>query len=135
MEIRTVFRHCRVALRHHRSMQVGLVIGFWAIGEGVVRLLRLPIPGGILGLALLLALLANRTIRRRTLRDGADWLIAEMLLFFVPAVMAITEHRELLSSVGLKLIAAIVAGTILVMLGTAMLVEFCERWRLGHGHA
>jgi len=28
------------------------------------------------------------------MKRGADWLIAEMLLFFVPAVLALLNHKE-----------------------------------------
>lgn len=117
-------------LDRSRLLQIALLCGFWALGVGLARLSGLPIPGGVFGLAILLALLASGILRPLTVRRGAAWLLAEQLLFFVPAVMALLGHHELLSGLGLKLIAVIVAGTLLVMTGTALTVELWYRWRL-----
>ncbi|MFI4980696.1 MAG: CidA/LrgA family protein [Nevskiales bacterium] len=118
----------RYALRRSRLLQIGVLLGFWLLGQGLSRLMSLPVPGGIIGMALLLALLAGGLIRPPSIHRGANWLIAEMLLFFVPAVMVVLDHGELLGLLGLKLAAAIVAGTVLVMAGTALVVDFCSRW-------
>lgn len=120
----------RYALRRSRMLQIGVLLGFWLLGQGLSHLIGLPVPGGIIGMALVLALLAGGVIRPPSIHRGANWLIAEMLLFFVPAVMVVLDHRELLGLMGLKLAAAIVAGTVLVMAGTALTVDFCCRWRM-----
>jgi len=54
-----------------------------------------------------------------------------MVLFFVPAVMALLNHRELLGMVGFKLFAVIVGSTLGVMAGTALVVDASFRWRQG----
>jgi len=53
--------------------------------------------------------------------------LAEMLLFFIPAVPAVLDHQEFLGPLGLKLLAAVLAGTLLVMGGTALTVDLCCR--------
>jgi holin-like protein len=118
----------------HRSavLQVGLLLLFWLAGEGLVQWTDLPLPGGVVGMALVLAFLAGRRLRPGTVRRGAQWLLGEMLLFFVPAVLAVLNHRELLGVVGLKLLAAILLGTAAVMVATALTVELCLR-SAGHG--
>ena len=79
----------------HRSSlaQIGLIVVFWLIGETFVRLTGIPLPGGMVGLALALVLLANNRISLFSMRRGAQWFLAEMILFFVPAVLAIIDHR------------------------------------------
>lgn len=47
----------RYALHHSRLMQIATLVGFWLAGEAFVRLSGLPLPGGIVGMALVLALL------------------------------------------------------------------------------
>lgn len=117
----------RVRARHllHRSRlaQIGVLVGFWLLGEGVARLAGLPLPGGIVGMAVVLALLACGWIRPASVSRGAGWLLAEMLLFFTPAVMAILDHRELMGLMGLKVFGVVLLGTILVMAGTALTVD------------
>jgi holin-like protein len=47
-----------------------------------------------------------------------------MPLFFVPAVLAVLDHRELLGAVGLKIVATILGSTFAVMVVTALTVDF-----------
>ncbi|MCM0754535.1 CidA/LrgA family protein [Desulfovibrio aminophilus] len=127
MFLRKLLLSFRLAVRHSRLLQIGLLAGFWALGELIARAARLPIPGGVLGLVLVLLLLVTGRLHAASLRRGADWLLAEMLLFFIPAVPAVLDHREFLGVLGLKLLAAVLAGTLLVMGGTALTVDLCCR--------
>jgi holin-like protein len=106
---------------------VGLLFAFWGVGEGVVRLTSLPLPGGVIGMALMLALLVAQRVRPGSVRHGAQWLLGHMLLFFVPAVLAVTDHRELLGVLRFKLLASILVGTAAVIAVTALTVELCTR--------
>lgn len=124
---RKLFLSFRLAMRHSRLLQIGLLAGFWALGELIARAAHLPIPGGVLGLAVVLLLLVSGRLHAASLRRGADWLLAEMLLFFIPAVPAVLDHKEFLGPLGLKLLAAVLAGTLLVMGGTALTVDLCCR--------
>jgi holin-like protein len=124
------FRHL---VHHSRFLQIGLVFAFWFAGEAVVRLAGLPIPGGIAGMLIVLALLSSRRMSLFSMRRGANWLLAEMLLFFIPAVLGVLGHREFLGLLGLKILIVIVVGTLTVMAVTAFTVDLCYRWRSGHG--
>ena len=122
----------RHALHHSRAGQMALLAAFWLAGEAVVRLTGLPLPAGIVGLALLLGLLATHRISLCSLRKGASWFLAEMLLFFVPAVLAVLNYPQMLGLLGLKILAVILGGTVSVMTVTAMTVELAGRWRMRH---
>lgn len=124
---RKLFTAARRRLRSSRLLQIGLVVIFWLIGDALTRTTGWPLPGGILGMAILLLLFASGSLSHASLRHGANWFIAEMLLFFVPAVLAVLDHQELLGILGLKILAVIVLSTVLVMGVTALVVEFCFR--------
>jgi holin-like protein len=117
---------------HHgnRLAQVALIVLLWLAGEAVSRSTGLPIPGSVLGLFALLYLLITGTIRLSTMRRGANVLLADMLLFFVPAVLAVLDHSEFLGLVGLKVLAVIFAGTLMVMCMTALAVDVGYRLML-----
>ena len=102
-------------------------------GEAMVRVAGVPLPGGLVGMAIVLVLLASHRISLFSMRKGANWFLAEMLLFFVPAVLAVTNHHELFGLLGLKVLVVIVAGTLAVMSVTALTVELCYRWTSRHG--
>ncbi len=130
--LRSVHIPLRRALRGSLTLQIVLLAVFSLAGEAAARLAGLPIPGGVIGMLLVLGLLASRRLRVGTLRRGSRLLLAEMLLFFVPAVMSLLDHGELLSLVGVKLLAIIVLGTLLVMSVTALTIDACYRWSVRH---
>lgn len=122
----------RSLLRRSRVLQIALLILFSLLGQVLASAAGLPVPGGVIGMALVLALLAAGLLRVRNVHRGANWLLGEMLLFFVPAVMSLLDHREFLGLLGLKLLAVILLGTALVMIGTALTIELCYRWMNRH---
>jgi holin-like protein len=126
--IRTTSIRLRALLRHSKLLQIGLIVLFSLAGQELAGSLGLPIPGGVLGLVLVLGLLVSGRLQVHAMRRGASWLLGEMLLFFVPAVMSVLDHHEFLGVLGLKLLAAIVAGTAMVMVGTALTIDLGYRW-------
>jgi holin-like protein len=120
-------------LRRHTLLQLGVLFGCWAVGTAVVRGFAWHLPGSIVGLALLLALLAARWVHAASLRDGARWLLADMLLFFVPAVLSVLDHPEFLGLLGVKLLFVLLVSTALVMGVTASVVHVACRWGNRHG--
>jgi holin-like protein len=124
----SIFHSLRRLLRRSRLAQLALVAAFWLAGEELVRITGLPLPGSIIGMALALLTLSARGLHIGSMKRGANWLLAEMLLFFVPAVLALLDHSELLGLTGLKILTVIVLSTIAVMSVTAMTVDLCYRW-------
>lgn len=118
----------RNLLRHSRLLQIGLLILFSLAGQKIAGLFDLPIPGGVVGLLIVLGLLASGKLPVQAVRRGANWLLGEMLLFFVPSVMSLLNHRELLGMLGFKVLATIVVGTAMVMVSTALTIDLGYRW-------
>ncbi|MGQ5720542.1 CidA/LrgA family protein [Pseudochrobactrum asaccharolyticum] len=106
-----------------RIGQIALIAGFWALGEGIARVTHMPVPGSVVGLFLLFILLMTGGMNLLTVRRGAQWYLAEMLLFFIPAVLAVLDHHEFFGLLGLKILAVILLGTVIVMISTALAVE------------
>jgi holin-like protein len=111
-----------------RVAQLAVLAGFWAGGSAFAHLAGVPVPGSFIGLLALLGLLLTGVMDRRWVERGAAWLLAEMLLFFVPAVVAVLAHPEFLGLTGLKVLLVILISTVLVMLATAVTVELGLRW-------
>lgn len=126
--LRTMLRTIRSFVHRSSVLQIAILAAFWALGEAAVGVTGLPLPGGIVGMAVVLALLASGHIRPAAVRRGAGWLLAEMLLFFVPAVMAVLDHPELVGMTGLKIFGVILLGTFLVMGSTALTIDLMLRW-------
>jgi len=123
-------RRLRAQFARQWGLQVMLLLAIWALSEGMVRALHLPIPGGIVGMGLLLVALECGVISVRWFRHGASRLLSHLILFLIPAMLAVVNHHELASMTGLKLLAAVLIGTPLVMVGTAAVVEAGFRLRV-----
>jgi holin-like protein len=110
------------------------LIAIWAVCEAAAAHWGLPIPGGVIGLGVVLLALEMGWVSREWLQGGASKLLGNLVLFFVPAMLGVVEHRELVSIEGIKLLAAVLIGTPLVMIGTAAVVEMGFRLRRHRGH-
>lgn len=127
MVARSVSVKTRRFARTRRVPQILFLVALWLAGEAIVRLSGLPLPGSVIGLGLALALLLGGRISGHSLKRGADWFLGEMPLFFVPAVPAVLDHPEFMGTTGLKLLAVILSGTLVVMVVTGLVVELCSR--------
>jgi holin-like protein len=122
----------RLAAASQTVLQVGCLIGLWWLCEAVVGWLHLPVPGGVLGLVVLVGLLTTGVMPARWLARGAGRLLDHLLLFFVPATMTLLKHPELFGLTGLKVLAVILVGVCSVMAGTALVVDWHCRLRARH---
>ncbi|HTY50621.1 MAG TPA: CidA/LrgA family protein [Steroidobacteraceae bacterium] len=132
MTPRTLYVRLHRALRRTPLAQIGLLWLLALAGGALARATGAPLPGGVVGLAALLTLLASGLVHPADVRRGATWLLTEMLLFFVPAVMALLDHPEFFGPLGLKILLIILAGTAAVMAATAATIELCLRLDRAH---
>lgn len=110
-------RHLQVPL------QVMFYIGFFLLAQWLVERLHLPLPANIVGMLLLLAMMLLRLLPLNWVKAGSRWLLAEMLLFFVPAVVAVVNYAPLLRVEGWRIMLVIGISTLLVLAATALVVE------------
>ncbi|MFM2087454.1 MAG: hypothetical protein RLZZ237_2323 [Pseudomonadota bacterium] len=103
--------------------QVGLLSVAWWLADRTVNAVHLPLSGGVVGLFVLVALLLSGKVRPASVERGANWLLANMLLFFIPLVVSVVQFTQLLKDQGLSLLLDIGLGFICVLLATAWTVE------------
>jgi holin-like protein len=96
-------------------LQVAILIGFHQMGEIIQRFFRWPIPGSVIGLIALFLCLKWKWIRLEWIEAGASFLIAELMLFFIPAAVGVVQYQELILQSGLYLLAFIIFSTVLIM--------------------
>ncbi|MGE5702604.1 MAG: CidA/LrgA family protein [Clostridia bacterium] len=90
----------------------------------LVQWLHLPVPGSILGILMMFILLKCNVIQLNWIDSGAKWLIAEMLLFFIPSVVGIINYKELVLHSGLGIASAIIFSAIVVMISSGLAGQF-----------
>lgn len=105
------------------SFQIALIFVIWMIAYALKNRLNLPIASGILGFFLLLMLLQTKCLKLETVEQGANVLLAELLIFFIPPVVGVIQYQELLISNGLKILIVIVLSTAMVMATSVWVVK------------
>ncbi|WP_194089051.1 CidA/LrgA family protein [Vibrio hibernica] len=102
----------------------------WLFADQAVRILHIPMPSNVFGLFVLLVLMFTGIINIKWLKAGSMWLLAEMLLFFIPAVIAIINYQDLFIHDGIKIMAVILLSTCFVLGVTAYVVERIYRYEV-----
>ena len=92
-----------------------------SVGEAAARLLHLPLPGPVLGLLVLLALLPWQRLRTPA-GAAADALLQHLSLLFVPVGVGVTQ-LALLSQHGLRMALALVLSTWVGLAVTALVMN------------
>jgi holin-like protein len=100
---------------------------FQAIGEVVALALRLPVPGPVIGMALLLAWLMLRDDAAARLRPTCVELLRHLSLLFVPAGVGVMLHAARLAEEWLPIAVALGVSTALAIAVTALVTEFTRR--------
>ncbi|ERK16133.1 MAG: CidA/LrgA family protein [Pantoea sp.] len=111
-------------------LQLVLYVGLFIASDKLVGWLHLPLPANVVGMLLLLVLIMTRVIPLRWVKAGANWLLAEMLLFFVPAVVAVVNYSDLLRSEGWRICLVIGISTLLVLAATSLVVDRVYRFEM-----
>jgi holin-like protein len=95
---------------------LAVLLSFQLAGELLVRLWRLPVPGPVVGMALLLLVFAWRPSWRVALQPTAEGLLQHLSLLFVPAGVGVMQH---LQRIGDEAVAIAVALTLSTWIGMA----------------
>ncbi len=110
--------------------QIALLAAIWLLADIAVRTLHLPLPANLTGMLLLLVCILLGVVKAQWFSAGARWLLAEMLLFFVPAVVAVVNYQELLLQEGWRIMVVLIVSTVLVLGTTALVVDRVYRLEL-----
>lgn len=92
------------------------------VGESLVRLLHLPLPGPVLGLLLLMGALGWQRLRTPA-GQAADALLQHLSLLFVPVGVGVVTHLALLWQQGPRLALVLLLSTWVGLAVTALLLQ------------
>ncbi|MGI9143735.1 MAG: CidA/LrgA family protein [Fluviibacter sp.] len=100
-------------------------------GEVLARVLSLPVPGPVIGMALLFCTLVIRGHLGRpipqTMQHTAHVLLQHLSLLFVPAGTGVMIYLQLIADEWLPITAALIVSTIGGMAVTALLLKALTR--------
>jgi holin-like protein len=93
------------------------------VGEILVVSFALPVPGPVVGMALLFASLVLRGEASTDLQDTANGLLRHLSLLFVPAGVGVMAHLHRLANEWLPIAASLVLSTLLTIGVTALVMR------------
>jgi len=96
---------------------------FQCLGEGIVFVLRLPLPGPVAGMLLLAAALIVFPKLQVLVEQAANALLAHLSLLFVPAGVGIVVAASSGNGHWLAIVASVVVSTLLALAVTGLLLR------------
>ena len=90
-----------------------IIMGFTLAGEALQRIVPLPIPASVYGLALLFAALCLKWVRVEQVRDVGGFMTFILPVLFVSPAVGIVEHWEVIRPQLLPIALLLVASTVL----------------------
>jgi holin-like protein len=107
---------------------LAMLLVFQTAGEAGSYALSLPVPGPVMGMALLLGWLALRPSQVDDMRPTSSELLRHLSLLFVPAGVGVMLHAQRLADEGWAILIALVVSTVLALIVTAYTVDRMRRW-------
>lgn len=111
--------------------QIIFLYALSAVGTYISGFLPIKIPGSILGIIFLFIALQQRWLPLTWVEDGANLLIGELLLFFVPSVVGITQFVDLIwqdwRGLGIAILVSTLSMLSFIYLMTGVLGKVRER--------
>ena len=104
-----------------------IILGCQLIGELIVVLLGLPLPGPVLGLVFLLIGLLLFGRIPDSVRQVSSGLLANLSLLFVPAGVGLVLHFDLLAKEWWIILLALIFSTLLAAVVTALMFRWLMR--------
>ena len=110
-----------------------VLLVFQCLGEGLVFLFALPVPGPVAGMLLLLAALLAWPRLYDVVEEGANELLRHLSLLYVPAGVGIIVAASSGSGQWLAIAASVVVSTLATMAVTGLVLKAFERPRAREG--
>jgi holin-like protein len=104
-----------------------LLIALQFLGEALVRLVAIPVPGPVVGLTGLVGLCALRPALFGFVEETAEALLKHLSLLFVPAGVGVLQHMGLLAREWWPILGVLVLSTAITLVATALTFQWLAR--------
>lgn len=111
---------------------LAILLLYQLVGELIVRAFALPIPGPVVGMALLFLTLLARGRVGEELRNGASALLQHLSLLFIPAGAGVMLHLQRIESEWLPITVALIVSTFAGMAVTGLVLRAMTRRAAGN---
>ena len=106
---------------------LGILVALNALGDWLVRMSGASVPGSVIGMLLLAALIETRVLPVAAVRSAAELLVRHLALLYVPAGVALLMYWDAVRGELLAIATAAVASLAAVLVVVGLIVQRFER--------
>lgn len=104
-----------------------IILVFYLAGTALARLTGNVIPGSIIGMVLMFAALKTKALKAGHVKKASDFLLDNMMLFFVPVGVGLTVSYALVSGHLWAMAVAALVSTVLVLAAVGLAAQHIGR--------
>ena len=108
---------------------IAVLLAFQLLGETASYVLKLPVPGPVIGMVALFIAWPYLPRWQPRLAELATGLLSHLGLLFVPAGVGVMLHVGLIAAWWAPLLLALTLSTVVTMVSVVWLFSACLRWR------
>lgn len=106
---------------------ITILLLFQLAGEVLAQFLSLPVPGPVIGMALLLLALVLRGSTPPDVQRTANGILGHLSILFIPGGVGVMLYLPRLADEWLPIIASLVVSTVLTLTATALVLRGLQR--------
>ncbi|MCK9182305.1 MAG: CidA/LrgA family protein [Fibrobacteraceae bacterium] len=108
-------------------LQLAIILVICFAGEFLHKICKVPLPGNILSMLLLLAVLCLKIIKPEDISSATRFFLNHLPFFFLPASIGLLAAQGSLQGQWILLLILCISATIATMIATGRTVQFFER--------
>lgn len=104
--------------------QYAIIFMVTYLGEVISKSINFPFPGPVIGMLILFILLEKKLINVEFIEKGANNILLNLAIFFIPPGVGLISALDLLNGNILKIVITMIITTILTMGMTGLTVQY-----------
>lgn len=117
------------------AVQICVLAAISQLGYLCAEHWSLPLPGNLVGMLLLLAMLRSGLVRLEWIEAGASVLLAHLAFYFVPIAVGLMGFSDLLQRHGLALLATLLIAAAMGIVCAGFVTQVLGRRSMSTGKA
>lgn len=107
--------------------QTCIILGICFLGQILEKLLKIPVPGTVLGMIILFLCLCLGIIKLEMIKEISDFLLDHLAFFFIPAGVGLLASMDILKGKWIAFLAVCLITTVIIMVVTGHTVQLLKR--------
>lgn len=107
--------------------QLLIILAICFLGEALKIILKIPVPGNVIGMIILLVALCTGIIKIEMIKEVSDFLLSHLAFFFIPAGVGLISCLSDVKGSIFPILMVLIITTIIIMAVTGIVVQLVKR--------